>query len=179
MLSYPSAIYKRKGFFSMQTETILRAYAAIGESTPLCSDCGALCAAACCLPDEDGQGGVDLLPGEEILIGDVDWMERTHDAHMDAEMIRCKAMCAREKRPFLCRVFPLCPVIGRDGRWTVRMDARARAMCPLTRGGVRGLDPEFVRGCVRAVRILAEEPDGADFLHRWVAIEAEFRRPIL
>ena len=35
----------------MQTETILRAYAAIGESTPLCSDCGALCAAACCLPD--------------------------------------------------------------------------------------------------------------------------------
>lgn len=159
----------------MQTETILRAYAAIGESTPLCSDCGALCSAACCLPDEDGQGGVDLLPGEEILIGDVDWMERTHDAHMDAEMIRCKAMCAREKRPFLCRVFPLCPVIGRDGRWTVRMDARARAMCPLTRGGVRGLDPEFVRGCVRAVRILAEEADGADFLSRWAAIEAEFR----
>ena len=159
----------------MQTETILRAYAAIGERTPLCSDCGALCAAACCLPDEDGQGGVDLLPGEEILIGDVDWMERTHDAHMDAEMIRCKAMCAREKRPFLCRIFPLCPVIGRDGRWTVRMDARARAMCPLTRGGVRGLDPEFVRGCVRAVRILAEETDGADFLTRWAKIEAEFR----
>ena len=163
----------------MQTETILRAYAAIGESTPLCSDCGALCAAACCLPDEDGQGGVDLLPGEEILIGDADWMERTHDAHMDAEMIRCKVMCAREKRPFLCRVFPLCPVIGRDGRWTVRMDARARAMCPLTRGGVRGLDPEFVRGCVRAVRILAEEEDGADFLARWAAIEEEFRRPLL
>ena len=159
----------------MQTETILRAYAAIGESTPLCSDCGALCAAACCLPDEDGQGGVDLLPGEEILIGDADWMERTHDAHMDAEMIRCKAMCERDKRPFLCRVFPLCPVIGRDGRWTVRMDARARAMCPLTRGGVRGLDPEFVRSCVRAVRILAEEADGADFLSRWAAIEAEFR----
>ena len=159
----------------MQSETILRAYAAIGERTPLCSDCGALCAAACCFPDGDGQGGVDLLPGEKDLIGDADWMERTHDAHMDAEMIRCKAMCAREKRPFLCRVFPLCPVIGRDGRWTVRMDARARAMCPLTRGGVRGLDPEFVRGCVRAVRILAEEPDGADFLSRWAAIEAEFR----
>ena len=59
------------------------------------------------------------------------------------------------------------------------MDARARAMCPLTRGGVRGLDPEFVRGCVRAVRILAEEEDGADFLARWAAIEEEFRRPIL
>lgn len=98
---------------------------------------------------------------------------------MDTEMIVCTAMCEREKRPFLCRVFPLCPVIGRNGKWTVRMDARARAMCPLTRGGVRGLDPEFVRGCMRAVRILAEEPDGADFLRRWAEIEAEFRKSIL
>ena len=163
----------------MQLDTILRAYAAIGERTPLCSDCGALCGAACCESDGDGQGGVDLLPGEKELIGSAEWTEISHDPRMDAEMIVCKAMCAREKRPFLCRIFPLCPVIGKDGRWTVRMDARARAMCPLTRGGVRGLDPEFVRGCVRAVRILAEEPDGADFLARWAAIEEEFRRPIL
>ena len=163
----------------MQLDTILRAYAAIGESTPLCSDCGALCGAACCESDGDGQGGVDLLPGEIELIGNAEWMEISHDPSMDAEMIVCTAMCEREKRPFLCRVFPLCPVVGRDGRWTVRMDARARAMCPLTRGGVRGLDPQFVRGCVRAVRILAEEPDGTDFLARWAAIEEEFRKPIL
>ena len=163
----------------MQTETILRAYAAIGESTPMCSDCGALCGAACCESDGDGQGGVDLLPGEKDLVGDAEWMEISHDPSMDTEMIVCTAMCEREKRPFLCRVFPLCPVIGRNGKWTVRMDARARAMCPLTRGGVRGLDPEFVRGCMRAVRILAEEPDGADFLRRWAEIEAEFRKSIL
>lgn len=163
----------------MQLDTILRAYAAIGERTPLCSDCGALCGAACCESDGDGQGGVDLLPGEIELIGNAEWMETSHDPRMDAEMIVCTAMCEREKRPFLCRVFPLCPVVGRDGRWTVRMDARARAMCPLTRGGVRGLDPQFVRGCVRAVRILAEEPDGTDFLARWAAIEEEFRKPIL
>ena len=163
----------------MQLDTILRAYAAIGESTPLCSDCGALCGAACCESDGDGQGGVDLLPGEKDLVGDAEWMEISHDPSMDTEMIVCTAMCEREKRPVLCRVFPLCPVIGRNGKWTVRMDARARAMCPLTRGGVRGLDPEFVRGCMRAVRILAEEPDGADFLRRWAEIEAEFRKPIL
>ena len=163
----------------MRVETILRAYAAIGESTPLCSDCGALCGAACCETDGDGQGGVDLLPGEEGLIGHAEWMELAHDPYMDAGMIVCKSMCEREKRPFLCRIFPLCPAVGKDGRWTVRMDARARAMCPLTRGGVRGLDPEFVRSCVRAVRILAEEEDGADFLARWAAIEEEFRRPIL
>ena len=163
----------------MHLETILRAYAAIGECTPLCSDCGALCGAACCSTDSDGQGGVDLLPGEDALIGGAEWMDMSHDSRMGAPMIVCKSMCDREKRPFLCRIFPLCPVIGRDGRWTVRMDARARAMCPLSRGGVRGLDPEFVRGCVRAVRILAEEPDGADFLRSWAEIEAEFRKPIL
>ena len=163
----------------MQSDTMLRAYAAIGDKTPLCNDCGALCAAACCEADGDGQGGVDLLPGEMALIGHADWMEISHDPHMDAAMIRCKSLCEREKRPFLCRIFPLCPVIGKDGRWTVRMDARARAMCPLTRGGVRGLDPEFVRGCVRAVRILAEEDDGVDFLRRWAAIEEEFRKPPL
>ena len=163
----------------MQLDTILRAYAAIGERTPLCSDCGVLCGAACCESDGDGQGGVDLLPGEIELIGNAEWMETSHDPRMDAEMIVCTAMCEREKRPFLCRIFPLCPAVGKDGRWTVRMDARARAMCPLTRGGVRGLDPQFVRGCVRAVRILAKEPDGTDFLARWAAIEVEFRKPIL
>ena len=163
----------------MQLDTILRAYAAIGERTPLCSDCGVLCGAACCESDGDGQGGVDLLPGEIELIGNAEWMETSHDPSMDAEMIVCTAMCEREKRPFLCRIFPLCPVVGRDGKWTVRMDARARAMCPLARGGVRGLDPQFVRGCVRAVRILAKDPDGTDFLARWAAIEEEFRKPIL
>ena len=56
----------------MQTETILRAYAAIGESTPLCSDCGALCAAACCLPDEDGQLNLNELGAlqQDIDYGD-------------------------------------------------------------------------------------------------------------
>ena len=163
----------------MNEERIRRAWAAIGGCTPLKTDCGALCGAACCESDGDGQGGVCLLPGEKDLIGDAEWMEISHDPSMDTEMIVCTAMCEREKRPFLCRVFPLCPAIGRDGKWTVRMDARARAMCPLARGGVRGLDPQFVRGCMRAVRILAEEPDGADFLRRWAEIEAEFRKSIL
>jgi hypothetical protein len=58
------------------------------------------------------------------------------------------------------------------------MDARARAVCPLTRGGLNGLDPEFVRGCAKAVRIIAEDPEGEEFLTKWAAIEAEFRKPL-
>ena len=153
-------------------------YAAIGECTPMKTDCGALCAAACCRPDDDGQGGVALLPSEAELLEDISWGTIERDEAMDAPMLVCAGPCDREKRPFLCRVFPLCPVIGREGKWTVRMDARARAVCPLTGSGLRALDPEFVRGAAKAARLLAENPEGEAFLKRWASIEAEFRKPL-
>ena len=162
----------------MNAERIQRAWDAIGDCTPMKSDCGALCGAACCRPDGDGQGGVCLLPGEVELLGAAPWCAVAHEARMDAPMILCQGPCERSLRPFLCRVFPLCPALGRDGRWTVRMDARARAVCPLARAGLRGLDPDFVRGAVRAVRILAGDAQIEAFLRRWSEIEAEFRRPL-
>ena len=162
----------------MNADLIYEAYAAIGGFTPLKTDCGSLCRAACCRPDEDGQGGVALLPGEAELLEGVDWGSIERDEAMDAPMLVCSGPCEREKRPFLCRVFPLCPVIGRDGNWTVRMDARARAVCPLAGRGLRALDPEFVRGAAKAARLLAEDPEGEAFLKRWASIEAEFRKPL-
>lgn len=162
----------------MNAELIQRVYEAIGGSTPMKTDCGAICGAACCSVDEDGQGGVCLLPPEAEALKDISWGEIRHDEHMDAPMLMCTDFCDRSLRPFLCRIFPLCPVIGKSGRWTVRMDARARAVCPLHRSGLNGLDPEFVRGCARAVRILAEDAEGEAFLRRWAEIEEEFRKPI-
>ena len=58
----------------MDGTIILQARAAIGGLTPLHQDCGALCEAACCRPDADGQGGVYLFPGEESLFRGADWM---------------------------------------------------------------------------------------------------------
>ena len=162
----------------MKRELFLRAYAAIGDFTPLKTDCGATCAAACCETDGDGQGGVCLLPGEAEVLGAPGWGEIVHDAQMDAPMLMCRDFCERDRRPFLCRIFPLCPVVGKSGRWTVRMDARARAVCPLSRAGLNGLDPEFARGCAEAVRILAEDSECEAFLQGWAALEAEFRRPL-
>lgn len=162
----------------MNAELICRIYAAIGENTPLKSDCGPLCGAACCFADEDGQGGVCLLPGEEAQLENICWGRIEHDPQMDAPMLMCTDMCEREIRPFLCRIFPLCPVMGKSGKWTVRMDARARALCPLAKGGINALDPDFVRGCARAVRILAEDQQGEAFLKKWAAIEEEFRKPL-
>lgn len=157
----------------MNAEVLARAYALIGEKTPLMNDCGALCGAACCQPDEDGQGGVYLFPGEENLTQFSRW---GHVEETDfAPMLVCDGMCEREHRPFACRIFPLTPARNEKGEWTVRMDARARAMCPLVRSGVRGLNPEFVRAVRRAVRILAQDPEGAVFLERWAALEAQYR----
>lgn len=163
----------------MERARILEVYAAIGESTPLAGDCGRLCGAACCGSDDDGRGGVALLPGEAELLEGIDWGHIELDAAMGAPMLVCDSPCERSRRPFLCRVFPLCPVIGRGGEWAVRMDARARAVCPLASSGVRGLAPNFAHNVLRAARLLAADPDGEAFLLRWAEIEAEFRKPFL
>ena len=159
----------------MQREILMRARAAIGDLTPLTTDCGALCAAACCQPDEEGQGGVYLFPGEENLAEFARWGHVEEAAF--APMLMCDGMCDRELRPFACRIFPLTPVRNDRGEWTVRMDVRARAMCPLARSGVKGLNPEFARAVRRAVRILAGDPEGEAFLERWAALEEQYRMP--
>ncbi|HIS02483.1 MAG TPA: hypothetical protein IAA75_01115 [Candidatus Pullichristensenella avicola] len=149
----------------MDTNLALQARAVIGERTPLKSDCGALCGAACCQADEDGQGGMYLFPGEEALLpgegGDF------------APIYTCGGVCRREERPLACRIFPLTPV-RKENIWGVKIDRRARAMCPLARFGTRALDPEFVRAVRRAVRLVAADPEGAAFLEKWAAREAEY-----
>ncbi len=150
----------------MDEQVILEAYALIGEKTPILGDCGALCGAACCAPDEDGRGGMYLFPGEEgLLLGAGDDF---------APLYTCDGACRREHRPLACRIFPLTPVKGEKG-WTVRMDRRARILCPLAKSGIRGLDPGFVRSVRAAIRHLAKEPAGAAFLEKWQMREDEFR----
>ena len=162
----------------MNDALIQKAYAILGDLTPLKTDCGALCGAACCQSDVDGQGGVALLPPEQARLSQVDWAQMGRDCAMDAPMLLCRAACDRELRPYLCRIFPLCPVQRPDGRWTVRMDARARAVCPLARSGLKGLDPDFVRAAARSAAALAQDPKGEAFLMRWAQIEAQFRKPL-
>ena len=48
-------------------EAVLRARELLRDVTPLRRDCGQICGAACCGCDEDGQGGMLLLAGEERL----------------------------------------------------------------------------------------------------------------
>ena len=157
---------------------ILRnAYAAIGEMTPMRTDCGLLCGAACCGVDADGQGGVYLFPGEETFYADCAWARVVGTDF--APMLLCDGTCERERRPLGCRIFPLTPVRGKNGLWTVRMDARARAMCPLTRSGLKGLDPAFAHAVRNALRLIAADPEGDNYLKQWHALEDQYRVPIL
>ena len=160
----------------MDREIILRAYAAIGDRTPMKHDCGLQCGAACCQPDEDGQGGVYLFPGEQALLEEREWARVLPTDF--APILLCDGACDRDGRPLGCRIFPLTPVRGKSGKWTVRMDARARAMCPLARFGVRGLDPEFAKAVRDALRIIAADPEGDAFLEKWRALEEAYRGPL-
>jgi len=46
----------------------------------------------------------------------------------------------------------------------MRMDHRARAVCPLTDYGIKALDPEFKQAARKAYDILLEEESCAQYL---------------
>ena len=161
----------------MSPERFDRACEIIGELTPMSGDCGALCGAACCQTDEDGQGGVHLFPGEAERLRDCEWVASILWGGF-APVMTCEGRCNRSERPLGCRIFPLTPVRGKTGKWTVRLDARARAMCPLVASGIGGLDPDFVKAVRDALREIAADPEGDAFLEKWHALEEEYRKPL-
>ena len=153
----------------MNPDILRRARALLEDATPLRTDCGLLCAHACCLPDEDGQGGVYLFPGEKPLTGD--WGEIVPEEILPgvpADMLICRGACDRRLRPLACRIFPLTPYVktAPDGteKLTVRMDVRARPLCPLYDSGMAGLNPTFVAAVKQALRILWDNETHREYL---------------
>lgn len=155
---------------------LLRACEIIGDATPLWTDCGEICGGACCQTDDEGEGGVFLFPGEEDLLEDCPW--GSVEYHSFAPVLVCDGPCDRDRRPLACRIFPLTPVRGKNGRWTVRLDVRARPMCPLVSHGLSGLDPDFTRRVRDALRCIAQVDEGNAFLEKWLALEEEYRKPL-
>jgi len=161
----------------MNHEQLCDAWALLENETPLFSDCGQLCARACCVPDEDGQGGVLLFPGEDTLIGRIPWGRVVElDDRGDGEpgkLLLCDKPCDRTKRPLGCRLFPLTPAWnGRE--WGVGLDRRAWPVCPLMGSGIKGLSKEFVVATRSAVLKIAASEEGRAFLMAWAKIEALF-----
>jgi hypothetical protein len=141
--------------------------------TPLKTDCGLTCGAACCRADEDGQGGVTLFPGEARLYKGAEW------ARIEGGILTCDGFCLREMRSLGCRIFPLTPRRKKSGALSVRVDRRAFAMCPLAPSGLRALDPEFVSAVLQALVRIDETPEGREFLNAWIDEERIFLEAVL
>ena len=130
--------------------------------TPLQRDCGRVCGARCCRPLEGEETGMLLFPGEAEAYAGKAGFEVRKTARGD--LLICSGTCDREDRPLSCRLFPLLPVIGDDGKVRAVTDLRAKAVCPLARQGKSAVDPDFAEAVREAGEILAAEDEQAVFL---------------
>jgi len=144
---------------SASLPAVLAARELLSTLTPLKTDCGALCAHACCAGDETT--GMLLFPGEEALYASCAF-GRVISADFalggqEARLFVCSGRCERDSRPLACRLFPLFLAFLKNGGTRVRIDDRARAVCPLCDYGMTGLDEEFVAAARKAYDVLLED----------------------
>ena len=145
---------------------VLAARELLKDLTPLKTDCGRLCQGACCRGDE--ATGMLLFPGEEALYADCAFARVIPTGFSlggtPAQLLVCDGRCDRKNRPLACRLFPLFLKFREDQTPVLRMDARARAVCPLTDYGMKALDPEFKQAARRAYDLLLEDKVCAAYL---------------
>jgi len=162
-----------------QIDRIRAARALLEAKTPLKGDCGTRCAAACCQPDEDGQGGMLLFPGEAALYTPCpDFAVLTESpvslSGQPLIFFTCKGSCPRDNRPLACRIFPLTPV-STDGGVSVTLDVRAWPVCPLMAHGMAGLSRDFIAAAQTAAAILWEDTENRAYIEWLTQQQAAFR----
>ncbi len=144
---------------SSSLSAVLAARELLLSLTPLKTDCGALCAHACCAGDETT--GMLLFPEEDALYKNCTFGKvLPADFSLGgspAKLFVCSGRCERDSRPLACRLFPLFLAFLKSGGTKVRIDDRARAVCPLYDYGMTGLDAEFAAAARQAYDILLED----------------------
>ena len=140
------------------------------DETPLRTDCGRICGAACCASHPGEETGMQLFPGEERYYAGVPGWRIRETA--GAPILFCPGRCQRENRPLSCRLFPLVPVLDGDQAHP-RMDARAGSVCPLSSHGLQALSASFLDAAGEACRLLAADPAQRAFLAALTAEQAE------
>lgn len=147
-------------------ESVLAARELLKTLTPLKTDCGRLCAGACCQGDE--KTGMLLFPDEEAFYQGCTFARIIPAGFMlggkDAQLLVCDGTCERDNRPLACRLFPLFLKFKEEGVTKLRMDVRAKAVCPLTDYGIKALDPDFKQAVRKAYDILLEDEECARYL---------------
>ena len=139
-----------------QKTTLEKAWRLLETVTPLRSDCGVLCGSRCC--QGDAQTGMLLFDGEaDIYQNDANFQILRQNGR---ELLVCGGVCARERRPLSCRIYPLFPLLyERDGQEYIKavLDPRGMGSCPLIKEK-RPPDRRFCRAVERCGKLLAEDP---------------------
>lgn len=149
-----------------KTLRIERARALLETLTPLKTDCGRVCGGACC--EGSAEDGMLLFPGEEALYAGTNrYTLKPLDKQLGGAPLTlfvCDGTCERAERPLACRLFPLIARFDAQGTLSMRIDPRARAVCPLCSSGVSGLSRDFVDAARAVCELLMEDPDCTAFL---------------
>ena len=145
---------------------VLAARELLHDLTPLKTDCGRLCQAACCQGDENT--GMLLFPEEDMLYEHCSFADVLPLDYAlggtQAKLFVCRGRCEREARPLACRLFPLFLKFKEDGVSKMRIDVRAKSICPLTDYGIKSLNPDFKQAARKAYDLLLEDEVCAAYL---------------
>ena len=132
------------------------AFSLLGKLTPLESNCGKLCGAACCKGDENL--GMRLFPHEESVL------EIKHDSEGNPLAV-CNGQCDRNLRPLSCRIFPFFPIIRDDGHIAAQIDVRAINLCPLVSNcDIVKFQKDFIKAVRKVGRLLSKDEEIKAFL---------------
>ena len=179
---------------TIRKNTFRAIYRLLNKVSPLPSDCGQLCAAACCNCDGNGSGeesldfemGIYLLPGEEKLftrkegwlkwnVEDADDFEFPDSWHGKVYFVRCKTPphCPREIRPLQCRFYPLAPYLSKEGTFHLILSpAELPYQCPLITEKIP-LQESFIKATYTVWRHLIRDP----LIHDLVEMDSkEYRK---
>ncbi len=163
---------------TIKKSTFAAIYRLLNKVSPLSSDCGALCGAACCGEDNSAQKsndldmGIYLLPGEEKLFvdelkNDFFWIkESASDFEFPTSwsgkvnFIKCKTPpnCNRNFRPIQCRTFPLAPHIDDTGALSlILFPENLPYQCPLIKNNIP-LNSKFIKATYTSWQRLIKDP---------------------
>lgn len=164
---------------TIRKKTYQAIYRLLDRVSPISTDCGQLCGAACCSCGGDGSSeesldydmGIYLLPGEEKLYNmEEDWLKWSIEYAEDYDFpdswfgkiyfIRCKTPphCPREMRPLQCRFFPLTPYLTKkDELKLILSPVELPYTCPLIADKIK-LEKGFIRATYTVWKHLIRDP---------------------
>lgn len=162
----------------------LQLYKLFDTTTPVKVDCGQLCGNACCRGEDSG---MLLFPGEEevyrllnpdwIRIEKTDFKYNFEGKTHTVPIAFCKGECDRYQRPLACRIFPLTPYMGRNGKITVIVDPRGKGVCPMAKAFyLEDFDGQFVKNIEKAFKLLSKNKQIKAFLAEYSDYIDEFGR---